>query len=167
MRRRTLFLLIITAGLAACSGASPAPSGGRAPGTPASNSANASQVVITGAINKTYTPVSVEAGPLVNHIVINVNEADVGGVTLQFPMDTQPGTCPIGDHLHNPNVDVLAEYDTFGDNAALYLSTKGTLTLTATGDQLSGMFQFTAEYNKDESKTINVAGAFVEVPFTK
>jgi hypothetical protein len=47
------------------------------------------------------------------------------------------------------------------------LSTKGTLTLTATGDKFSGTFQFTAGYNKDESKIINVAGAFVDVPLAK
>jgi hypothetical protein len=153
--------------LAACGGSSPAPAGDGAPASPASGNSNASQIVITGAIDKTYAPVKVEAGTLANNIAISVNEAEVGGVTIQFPADTQPGTYPIGDHLHKPVVDVLAEYDVFGNNAAFYLSTKGTLTLTATGDKFSGTFQFTAGYNKDESKIINVAGAFVDVPLAK
>jgi len=123
------------------------------------------EIAITGAVNKTFTPIKKEAGKLMNSIVINLFEKTLGGVSLTFPADTQPGTYAIEDHLHKPVVDVLAEYDVFGSPHAFYLSTQGTLVLTAVGAKFSGHFEFAAGHNKDESKTIKVVGSFDEVPF--
>lgn len=122
-------------------------------------------IAITGAVNKTFTPIKKEAGRLMNNIVINLFEKTVGGVTLTFPSDTQPGTYPIEDHLHKPIVAILAEYDVFGPAHAFYLSTQGTLVLTAVGAIFSGHFEFSAGYNKDETKMIKVVGSFDAVPF--
>jgi hypothetical protein len=122
-------------------------------------------IAITGVVNKTFTPIKKEAGKLMNSMVINLFEKTVGGVTITFPADTQPGTYPIEDHLHKPVVDVLAEYSVWGPAHAFYLSTQGTLVLTAVGAKFSGHFEFSAGYNKDETKTIRVVGSFDGVPF--
>jgi len=123
------------------------------------------EIAITGAVNKTFAPIKKEAGKLMNSITINLFEKTLGGVTLTFPADTQPGTYAIEDHLHKPVVDVLAEYDVFGPNHAFYLSTQGKLVLTAVGAKFSGHFEFSAGHNKDESKTIKVVGSFDAVTF--
>jgi hypothetical protein len=152
-------LLLMTA----CGGAgsttqdSTAPAGAASPG----------QVTITGAINKTYTPVSIEARPIASNVYVNVNEADVGGVALQFPADAQPGVYPVEDHLHIPIGYVIADYITYGDNRVTYLGTGGTLTLTATGKKFSGQFAFTAGNTQDGSKTIQVTGTFADVSLQK
>ena len=125
----------------------------------------AGEIAITGAVNKTFTPIKKEAGKLMNSIVINLFEKTLGGVTLTFPADTQLGTYPIEDHLHKPVVAFLAEYDVFGPAHAFYLSTQGTLVLTAVGVRFSGHFEFSAGHNKDDTKTIKVVGSFDEVPF--
>ena len=161
-------LLVALLVLTACGGSNSPAVGNQAPAASApsgSGNLNAGQIVISGAISKTYTPIKVEAGKLMDRMVINLNEKTVGGVSLQFPADTQPGTYPIEDHLNKPVVDVFGEYDVFGGGGAFYLSTNGTLTLTAVGSKFSGRFQFTAGHNKDASKTIEVTGSFTDVPF--
>jgi hypothetical protein len=52
-----------------------------------------------------------------------------------------------------------------GAGHAFYLSTQGTLVLTAVGSKFGGHFEFSTGYNKDESKTIKVVGSFDAVPF--
>jgi hypothetical protein len=151
--------------LVACGGASP--DNNALSSAPMGSSASPGQVTITGAINKMYTPVSIEAGPIGNNVYVNVNEADVGGVALQFPADAQPGAYSVEDHLHVPIGDVIADYITYGDNRVTYLGTGGTLTLTTTGEKFSGQFAFTAGNTQDGSKTIQVMGTFADVSLQK
>jgi hypothetical protein len=144
------------------------PAGNTAPVTTAqapasSGNANAGQVVISGAVNKTYTPINFEAGTLGNSMIINLHETTIDGISLAIPPDTQPGTYAIEDHLTNAVVDFSGEYALWKSDA-FYESTKGTLTLTATGSKFSGQFQFTAVNSKDSSKTIEVTGSFADVP---
>lgn len=141
--------------------AAPAPSTA-APAT-TTPSSNAGQVVISGAVNKTYTPVNVEAGTLGSSMIINLHENSTDGISLAFPPDTQPGTYTIQDSSHHAVVDFSGQYSSFSSDA-FYLSTKGTLTLTAVGSKFSGQFQFSATHNKDASKTIDVSGSFTDVP---
>jgi hypothetical protein len=141
----------------------PAPTEAANPAPPAAGNSNAGQVVISGAVNKTYTPINLEAGTLGTNMIVNLHETTTDGVSLAFPPDTQPGTYAIEDHLKNPVVDFSGEYDQFKLDA-FYLSTGGTLTLTATGSKFSGTFEFTAVNSKDSSKTIKVAGSFTDVP---
>ena len=166
MTKQMLAVLIVTLALAGCTGAGGAPSSNGAP-VSAGNS-NAGQVVITDAIDKTYAPVSVGAFPLVDKVVVNVNDETVGGVSIQFPSDTPPGTYPIADCVNNAVCDIFAEYAHFQDGGGLssstYRSLKGTLTLTAAGTNFSGAFEFTAANLADHSKTIKVAGSFTDAP---
>ncbi len=163
----TLVILCAIA-IHACSGNSPAPPSQNSapPPTAVAGNAQNGQVVITGAINKTYTPKELTAVKIGDRVGINVNESDVCGVSLQVPIDIQPGTYPIEDHLHSPVVNIFGEYDApFCDDTPselkhVFSSTQGTLTLTMTGKKFSGTFQFTAGNVKDESKTIQVSGSF-------
>jgi hypothetical protein len=152
----------VTLALATYSGAGGAPLSNGAPAS--SSNSTAGQVVITGAIDKTYAPVSVEASPLIDKIVVNVNDETVGGVSIQFPADTPPGTYPIADCVNNAVCDIFADYVHFQDGGGLssstYRSLKGTLTLTAAGTSFSGSFTFTAANLADHSKTIDVSGSF-------
>lgn len=130
---------------------------------PAAN-AGSGQVTVTGAITKAFTPSSASALLTADRVTIALHEADgVSGAVVQFAKDIQPGTYPVNDHLHNPVVDVFGEYDIFGDNHQIYLSTDGTLTLTKTGDAYSGTFTFTAENIKDASAVITVSGSFADL----
>jgi hypothetical protein len=158
----------------ACGGVGPAPSGSNAP-PHAATGARTGQVVITGAINKTYTPEEAMAVKISDHVGINLNEKSVCGVSIQFPIDMKPGAYPIRDHLHvrdhlhEPVVDIFGEYDAqFCDDTPVelkhtFLSTTGKLTLTATSGKFSGTFEFTAGNVQDKSKTIQVSGSFSDV----
>jgi len=84
-RRSIALTALALALLAACGKSSPATSGGGE--TRAAASDNARQVVITGAINKTYSPREVAAVEIGDYVGINVNEKSVCGVSLQFPID--------------------------------------------------------------------------------
>ncbi len=123
------------------------------------------EIGISGAITKTFTPVSSDAGALGDKIIINLHEGTVGGVSLALPPNTKPGTYVIGDHLRKPVVDFSGEYDVFGPSHAFYLSTAGSLVLTFTGSKYSGYFRFQAVHNKDATKSIWVIGSFTDVPF--
>ena len=151
---------------AACGKSSPATAGGNE--SKASAPDNARQVVITGAINKTYAPREVAAVKNGEYVGINVNEKSVCGVSLQFPIDMQPGEYPIEDKLNQVAAKVSGEYGAFCDSGGslsgnTYESTNGKLTLTASGEKFSGAFEFTAGNIKDRSKTIQVSGSFSNV----
>lgn len=157
-------LLVVLLGLAACGGSSGPAAGNQAPAPSAPGSSNAGQIVISGAVSKTFTPVKVEAALIGSNTVIYLTEGKgPSGVSLSFPPDTQPGVYPIGKEIGQP--DVLAHYEMYGANTGLYYSNKGTLTLTAVGPKFSGQFQFTAVDSKDSTKTIEVSGSFTDVPF--
>jgi hypothetical protein len=154
-------LAIALALLAACRGSGPAPLGGNA----SQVAANTANVVITGAINKTYRPVKVTQVKYEKYVGMHLIGEEGCGVFLQFPIDLQPGAHPIGDAIHQPINDILAQYDFFcstGRDKA-FKSTKGTLTLTDSGAKYGGKFEFTAGRADDESKTVQVSGSFSEV----
>jgi hypothetical protein len=161
--RSSIALAVLATSLAALTacGRSGSTTAGGAPVAPTT------QVVITGAIQKTYTPEGITAVKIDRYVGINVNEQFPCGVTLQFPIDIQPGAYPIGDRLHQPVTDIFAEYGVSCNRAGIYVgsfqSTKGTLTLTASGARYSGKFEFTAREVIDESKTIQVSGSFNDV----
>jgi hypothetical protein len=162
----------ILATLSGCG--NPAPSGSARPQTAGSVKPRRGEMVITGAVNKRYTPQDVAAVKISDRVGINLNERedDVCGVSIEFPRDLQPGTYNIGDQLHSLRqmvvVDISGEYGTFcnegGSLSDTYQSTEGTLTLTTSGSRFSGTFQFAAGQIKDESKTIQVSGSFESVP---
>ncbi len=134
--------------------------------TSAPEISNAGQIVISGAVSKTYTPAKVEANNIMGRIVINLIEKSATGVFISFPVDTQSGTYTMEYYLDNPAGGVTGQYQVFsGGNAIKYECTQGTLTLTAVGSKFSGQFQFTAVDSKDASKTIEVSGTFTDVPF--
>lgn len=144
--------------LAACRRPGSAPSSGSTP--PAIPDGARSEVVISGAINKSYTPLEVKVLRISDDVGVLFVETEACGVSVQFPIETQPGTYSFGDHLHQPVVDVLGEYAPDCGTAGVYLSTQGTLKLTESGSKYAGTFAFTAGNHKDQSKTIQVSGAF-------
>ena len=165
---RSSIALTALALFAACGKSSSATSGGGESRAAASDNARTGQVVITGAINKTYTPREVAAVKIGDDIGINVNEKSVCGVSVQFPIDAQPGSYPIEDRLHQVVAKVFGEYGSFCDSGGslsgnTYQSTNGKLTLTASGAKFSGAFEFSAGNLKDQSKTIQVSGSFNDV----
>jgi len=145
----------------------PAPSAS-APSAP--DNPNVGQVVISGAVNQTFTPVYSELDiPGGVCVMISLWEQGVSdGVQLEFPPDTKPGDYPLegGSCVSSAGNLMGAWYDVPGDNAPSYRSTNGTLTLTAVGPTFSGQFQFTAVERDDASKTIEVSGSFTDVPVT-
>jgi hypothetical protein len=146
--------------LTACGGSGSTPSSGRAP---ASATARARQVVISGAINKTYTPVEISAAKIMDRVGISLMEEFPCGAELRFPIDMQPGEYPIGEHMSVPLAEVIAQYSPDCGKDGSYLSSQGTLKLTASGGKYSGEFEFTAKHNRDQSKTIKVSGSFSDV----
>jgi hypothetical protein len=171
---RAAILLGTLATLGACGGLSSTSAREGAPPAAGSPRSRRGEVVITGAVNKKYTPQEVAAVKIADSIGINLHERedDVCGVSIDFPRDLQPGSYPFGDQLHALRqmviVNVSGEYGTFcnegGSLSDAYQSTQGTLTLTASGAKFSGSFQFAAGQIKDESKRIQVAGSFDSVP---
>ena len=165
---RSSITLTALALFAACGKSSPAPSGGIESRADASDNARNGQVVITGAINKTYTPREVAAVKIGDDVGINVIEKSVCGVSVQFPIDAQPGSYPIEDQLHQVVTKVSGEYGAFCDSGGslsgnTYQSMNGKLTLTTSGAKFSGTFEFSAGNIKDQSKTIQVSGSFSNV----
>jgi hypothetical protein len=133
--------------------------------TSAPENSNADQIIISGAVSKTYTPTKIEANNIMGRIVINLIEKNANGIFISFPADTQPGTYTMVYYLDDPAGGVTGQYQAFsGGDAITYNSTKGTLTLTTVSPTFSGQFQFTAVDNKDASKTISVSGSFTDVP---
>ena len=149
----------------------PAPSAS-APSAPGNS--NAGQIVISGAVNETFTPTAAWAD-IPGGVCVYINLIEQGatdGVWLEFPPDTQPGTYPLegGSCTSSTGNQMDARYTVPGDNAPSYQSANGTLTLTSvslTSDPptFSGQFQFTAVDRNDASKTIEVSGSFTDVPF--
>jgi hypothetical protein len=93
---------------------------GAAAGFPPSADLKPGEIAVTGAVNVTFKPLRTEAGRLAGKIVVNLHEQIWGGVWIQFPAETGPGTYAIGDHLNNPGVGILADYDVLGANRANY-----------------------------------------------
>jgi len=150
-------LTIALALLTACGGSGSTSSSGRAP---ASAADGARQVVISGAINKTYTPVEISAVKINDRVGVSLIEEFPCGAELRFPIDMQPGSYPIGEHMSAPIADVIAQYSPDCGKDGHYLSAQGTLKLTASGGKYSGEFEFTARHSRDQSKTIKVSGSF-------
>lgn len=163
--RSPAILVTLTTALtlvSACGGSGATTSSGSAstPAAVGSATASARQVVISGAVNKTYTPTQVSAVKIIDRVGISVMEEFPCGVELRFPIDMQPGTYPIGEYIAAPPADVIAQYSPDCGKEGHYLSGQGTLKLTASGGKYSGEFEFTAKYNRDQSKTIRVSGSF-------
>jgi hypothetical protein len=138
----------------------------------APGSSNAGQIVISGAVNKTFAPVRVNAGSFGNGMRIYLNEPtdkksnklpDLITIDLTSVIK-QPGIYPIED-MNNENKKTWAIYQVGDDPTGQYNSIKGTLTLTAAGSKYSGQFQFAAGFSNDTSKTIEVTGSFTDLPF--
>ncbi len=141
---------------AACAGTGSAPSGG----------AGGAKIVISGALQKNFTPKEVSAVPISGAVGIHLNEDDFCFVGLTFPKDLPPGTHAIEDQLNNPLVNVRGEYNACGPGdyaESTYRSTGGKLTLTASGGKYSGNFEFTARNLKDRSKVLKISGSFENV----
>jgi hypothetical protein len=155
----SVLALVITL-LAACGGSCSTTSGG---GAPPSIASGAGQVVISGAINKTYTSEKSNAVKILHRVAINVAEEFPCGVDIKVPIDMQSGTYPVGEYLQTPIADVTGEYRPDCGENERYLSTQGTLKLTVSGKKYSGTFEFTARHNIDHSKTIQVSGSFNDV----
>lgn len=153
-------LTISLALLASCGGSGSTTSGGAAPPSIASG---AGQVVISGAINKTYTSEKSNAVKILHRVAINVVEEFPCGVDIKVPIDMQSGTYPVGEYLQTPIADVTAEYTPDCGKNERYLSTQGTLKMTVSGKKYRGAFEFTARLNIDQSKTIQVSGSFSDV----
>jgi hypothetical protein len=167
-------LLSAAAALSACGRLNSASSDGGSAQPAGSPRLQRGEVVITGAVNKRYTPQEINAVRIADRVGINLNEKedDVCGVSMTFPGGLKQGTYQLGDQLHSLRqmvvVDIYGEYGTFCDEhgslSDTFQSTQGTLTLTASGAKFSGTFQFAAAQIKDESKTIQVSGSFDSVP---
>src|SRR5262245_39455049 len=93
----SVFLLALVL-VPACGGKGSVPSGGGP--TPAAPGGGQGQVVITGAVSKTFMPTEVSAVKIGDSVGINVFEKEPCGVALQFPNDLSPGTYPMDDALH-------------------------------------------------------------------
>ena len=132
-------------------------------------------VKVSGAINKTFTPVRFDAGTFGNGMRIylyepidkeNIKLTDT--ITIDSSSILQVGTYPFENSQKGTiAVPLTAIYQVGEDPTGSYNSIKGTLTLTAAGSKYSGQFQFTAEYSNDASKTIEVSGSFTDLPFNK
>jgi len=129
----------------------------------ATKPAVASQVVIKGSVAKTFTPEEVSAFRLSDHVAINIVEKFPCGVSIQFPKDLKPGTYPIEDHFHSPFAKLFVEYSADCGHTGIFMSTKGSLTLTTAGTLFSGKYEFIATLSNDDSKQINVSGTFSDV----
>jgi hypothetical protein len=98
-----------------------------------------------------------------DRVGISLMEEFPCGAELRFPIDMQPGEYPIGEHMSVPLAEVIAQYSPDCGKDGSYLSSQGTLKLTASGGKYSGEFEFTAKHNRDQSKTIKVSGSFSDV----
>lgn len=150
--------------LTACGGTGSAPSGGNSPQAAASvNADNArnDQIVITGAINKTVKAGFIMANKMPGDIRIFLGLDALCDVFIEVPFDIKPGTYPIANESKSDVV--FAQYNDTCNAPESYPSTKGTLTLTATGTKFSGTFVFTVQNKKDQSKVVQVSGSFSDV----
>jgi len=160
VERNSIVLAVLTTALllgASCGGSSSSTSGG---GASANSAAGGRQIVISGDINKTYTPQEITAAKIADYVGVTMIEEFPCGVELRFRIDKQPGTYAIEDHLRQPVVEVLGLYSPDCGKSGYYMSTQGTLKLTESGKKYSGTFEFTAALNRDHSKTIKVSGSF-------
>jgi len=157
-------VLLLAPALAApgCSRRESTRQGDTAAQAPASGGGPASRVVITGSVNKTYTPSEVSAVKIADAVGISLYEEFPCGVSVTFPLALQPGTCPIEDILNLAGtVKVFARYgEVCAEDERHYASTSGKLVLTASGKSFSGSFEFAAGHVRDKSKTIHVSGSF-------
>jgi hypothetical protein len=122
-----------------------------------------SEIVITGAVNHTFTSDEVSAFKVADAIGLHLVEKFPCGVSLQFKGGTKPGKYPIEDHFHSLSSVVYGEYSPDCGQHGSYLSKSGTLELTSVEKKFSGKFQFTAALNNDESKTVNISGTFTDI----
>lgn len=134
-----------------------------APAGAAANN-NQDQIVITGAINKKYTPTDPSAVRIVDSVGIGLDEQFPCGVLVQFPANTQPGTYPIEDMRQPVPKKIFGRYGELCElPEGFYESTDGQLVLTVSGTSFSGTFEFNAASVKDKTKTIRVVGSFKDV----
>jgi hypothetical protein len=133
---------------------------------PTPSAGQTARVVITGAVNKTYTPSEVTAVKIADSVGISLYQDFPCGVGIQFPLDSPPGTYAIENlREHAGYAKVWARYGEGGackDDGGFfgYESIGGTLVLTASGKRFSGSFEFDAVNAKDTAKRIHVSGAF-------
>jgi hypothetical protein len=126
------------------------------------------QVVITGAVNETYTTNTVKTEFDYGTLSIILDKDSSCGVTIEFPSDSPPGTYAIENISEGQSAAKVRAVASSCDPADPfgYASTGGTLVLTASGTSFSGTFEFDGVNGKDPMKKIHVSGAFQNVPFT-
>lgn len=149
-------------------------SGGDAP---SGGNANAGQITVSGALNKTFTAVNVsigQFGPARIRLYLNEDTpADLSRtgdmLTFDFPADIQPGAYDIPNSVgvDMSTINLWVTYGTTDGVIANFQSVSGTLTITAVGATYSGQFQFTAANPADASQTITVTGSFADLPFNQ
>ena len=152
-----------------------APSNGG--GAPSGENANAGQITVSGALNKTFTAVRPSIGQFgADRIRLYLYEdtpADLSrmgdALTFDFPADIQPGTYDIPNSVgvDMSTINLCSTYGTTDGVIANFQSASGTLTITAVGATYSGQFQFSAANPADTSQTITVTGSFADLPFNQ
>jgi hypothetical protein len=147
--------------LAACGGRGSTPSGSGASRAAASDDTRNGQVVITGAVNKTFKVRSSMANKMPGDIRIFLGLETICDVFINVPFDIKPGTHPIANESRSDVV--FAQYNDTCNAPVSYPSTKGTLTLTSAGDKFSGTFVFTGQNKQDQSKIVEVSGSFSDL----
>lgn len=183
MKNKTLMFLaalILAVQLACNIGAQPPAVATESPsvGNPApGGGANAGQIVVSGALNKTYTAVRPSIGQFgparIRLYLYEDTPADLSrtgdALTFDFPAGIQPGTYEIPNSVgvDMSTINIWAAYGTTDGVIANFQSTGGILTITAAGATYSGQFEFTAANPADPSQTITVTGSFADLPFNQ
>ena len=175
-----LFLVLVlgVAQLACNFGAQPPNSSPQQPESGTSipaNPSSADQIVVSGVLNKSYTPVNVsigQFGPVAIRLYMNEDAPSdfsrTGDMlTLDFPSDLQPGTYTFENFMNNPSAKIWATYGTTDGKPANFKGTQGSLILTSVGASFSGQFQISAVDDSDSSRTIEITGSFTNLPFNQ
>ncbi len=176
--KSTFFLLLVLSMMQfACSFGSPSPN--PAPqqsndSSPVPNPSNAEQIVVSGAVSKTFPPVRVNIGKFgadkIRLYMYEETPKDLSRVgdalTIDFPANFQPGTYAFDNSIDNTSLSQYAIYTTTAADGtpAAYKSIKGTLNLTAVGSAFSGQFAITMADQSNVSKMIDVSGSFTDLP---
>lgn len=155
---------------ASCDRKNPNPAGvhssDETPSQEASTGGTAGQVIIAGAITRSYSPSEVSAVKIGHKVKINLFLDELCGVVLQFPDTLRAGSYPMGNPVKQlGKVFVMGEWTTpiCGEGVSLedtFRSSSGTLVLTQGAPNWSGNFKFTARKMNDSTQTIEVSGSF-------